>query len=200
MVRQRIFEGARKWIGPWEGFVFILLRRNLRYFIFWRTSPPDKQISSHLTTTTLCPLSNSLAKIEDNLPSIWWRASTTILFAEIPEPDTIFSLYSLSRALSNWAAARVFSAVVFPVQFIWWWWWRRRKERKWAVDLYMFFGPISAFFSTYSIVYGLFKSWFRKKYIFNKLIILMLGTLMKIVFTKMYFTWIYESIDIHSTL
>jgi len=101
IVRQRILEGARKWIGPWDGFVFILLRRNLRYFIFWRTSPPERQISSHLTTTTLCPLRSSFAKIEESLPSIWWRASTTILLALIPEPDTIFSLSLLFLSLTH---------------------------------------------------------------------------------------------------
>ena len=50
IVRARIFEGARKWMGPWLGCVFMRLRRNLSYFIFCRTSPPEMQISSHLTT------------------------------------------------------------------------------------------------------------------------------------------------------
>ena len=50
MVRARIFEGARKWMGPWLGCVFMRFRRNLSYFIFCRTSPPEMQISSHLTT------------------------------------------------------------------------------------------------------------------------------------------------------
>ena len=37
-------------MGPWLGCVFMRLRRNLSYFIFCRTSPPEMQISSHLTT------------------------------------------------------------------------------------------------------------------------------------------------------
>lgn len=51
MVLQRIRAGARKWIGPLLGLVFILFLRNLKYFIFCLTSPPDKHISSHRTTT-----------------------------------------------------------------------------------------------------------------------------------------------------
>lgn len=51
MVLHKIRAGARKWIGPLLGLVFILFLKNLRYFIFWRTRPPDKQISSHRTTT-----------------------------------------------------------------------------------------------------------------------------------------------------
>lgn len=90
MVRQRILEGARKWMGPWEGLVFILLRRNLKYFIFWRTRPPDMQISSHLTTTTRCPFKSSLAMMAARRPSMCCLPSTTIRRAQIPDPDTIF--------------------------------------------------------------------------------------------------------------
>lgn len=90
MVRQRILEGARKWIGPWEGLVFIRLRRKRWYFIFCLTNPPDRQISSHRTTTTFCPFSSSFANIDANRPNMWWRASTTTRRAQIPEPDTIF--------------------------------------------------------------------------------------------------------------
>ena len=101
MVLQRILEGARKWIGPWEGLVFMRLRRKRRYFIFWRTRPPERQISSHRTTTTFWPLSSSLANIEANRPSMWWRASTTTLLAQIPDPDTIFhSLSTLTAAIA----------------------------------------------------------------------------------------------------
>ena len=101
-VRQKILEGARKWMGPWEGFVFIRLRRNLMYFIFWRTSPPERQISSHLTMTTFCPLSSSLATIDAKRPSMWWRASTTTRFEHIPDPDTIFASPSVCVCVSGW--------------------------------------------------------------------------------------------------
>lgn len=101
MVRQRILEGARKWMGPWEGLVFMRLRRNLRYFIFWRTSPPERQISSHLTTTTFCPFSNSFANIDASLPSMWCLASTTTLPAQIPDPDTILLSLFLSFSLAE---------------------------------------------------------------------------------------------------
>lgn len=102
MVRQRIFEGALKWIGPWEGLVFMRFLKNLKYFIFCLTNPPEMQISSHLTTTTLCPFSSSLAIIDASLPSIWCLASTTILFAQIPDPDTIVAV--CLSAFSGWAA------------------------------------------------------------------------------------------------
>ena len=97
MVLHKILEGARKWMGPWEGFVFMRLRRNRRYFIFWRTSPPERHISSHLTTTTFWPLSSSFARIDASLPSMWWRASTTTLRAQIPDPDTMVTALFLSR-------------------------------------------------------------------------------------------------------
>jgi len=96
MVRQRIFEGARKWMGPWEGLVFMRLRRNLMYFIFWRTKPPEMAISSHRTTTTFCPFSSSFAMIDAKRPSMWCRASTTTRFAQIPDPDTISVFLSFS--------------------------------------------------------------------------------------------------------
>ena len=51
MVRQRIFEGALKWMGPFLGCVFMRLRRKRSYFIFCRTMPPDMQISSARTST-----------------------------------------------------------------------------------------------------------------------------------------------------
>jgi hypothetical protein len=51
MVLHRIRAGARKWIGPLLGLVFILFLKNRKYFIFCLTRPPDKQISSHRTTT-----------------------------------------------------------------------------------------------------------------------------------------------------
>ena len=89
-VRQKILEGARKWMGPWEGLVFMRLRRNLKYFIFCLTSPPEMQISSQRTTTTFWPFRSSFATMEARRPSMWWRASTTTRFAQIPEPDTIF--------------------------------------------------------------------------------------------------------------
>ena len=125
MVRQRILEGARKWIGPCDGLVFIRLRRKRRYFIFWRTRPPERQISSHLTTVTLWPLRSSLARIDDNRPSMWWRASTTTSFAHIPDPDTIFSALLLSvkpyASVSRIAARRnvcvVFRVKVFRVLY-----------------------------------------------------------------------------------
>jgi len=98
MVRQRIFEGALKWIGPWEGLVFMRFLKNLKYFIFCLTNPPEMQISSHLTTTTLCPFSSSLAIIDASLPSIWCLASTTTLFTQIPDPDTILAVPLLSLA------------------------------------------------------------------------------------------------------
>lgn len=91
-VRQKILPGARKWMGPWEGLVFMRLRRKRKYFIFCLTSPPEMQISSHRTTTTFCPFRSSFATIDASLPSMWCRASTTTLFAQIPDPETIFSL------------------------------------------------------------------------------------------------------------
>lgn len=90
MVRHRILAGARKWIGPWEGLVFIRFLKNLMYFIFCLTNPPDMQISSHLTTTTFCPFNNSLANIDASLPNMWCLASTTTLLAQIPDPETIY--------------------------------------------------------------------------------------------------------------
>lgn len=69
--------------------MFMRLRRNRMYFIFWRTRPPDMQISSQRTATTFCPLRSSLATIDASRPSMWWRASTTTRFAQIPDPDTI---------------------------------------------------------------------------------------------------------------
>lgn len=101
MVRQRILAGARKWMGPWEGLVFIRLRRNLMYFIFWRTKPPEMAISSHRTTTTFCPFSSSFAMIDASLPSMWCRASTTTRFAQIPDPDTISASVSLSSGVKR---------------------------------------------------------------------------------------------------
>jgi len=71
--------------------VFMRLRRNLMYFIFCLTRPPEMQISSQRTTTTFCPLSSSFATMDASRPSMWCRASTTTLFAQIPEPDTIFT-------------------------------------------------------------------------------------------------------------
>ena len=105
-VRQKILEGARKWMGPWDGFVFILLRRKRRYFIFCLTSPPESAISSQRTTTTRWPLRSSLATMDARRPNMWWRASTTTLFAMIPDPETIFrvSLFSLSRRKKVWSA------------------------------------------------------------------------------------------------
>lgn len=100
MVRQRILEGARKWIGPWEGLVFMRLRRNLWYFIFWRTRPPERHNSSHLTTTTFLPLNNSLANMEANLPRLWCLASTTTLSTQIPDPETIFFFFFSSSSSS----------------------------------------------------------------------------------------------------
>ena len=51
MVLHKILDGARKWIGPCDGCVFIRFLRNLSYFIFCLVRPPDMQISSVLTTT-----------------------------------------------------------------------------------------------------------------------------------------------------
>jgi hypothetical protein len=93
-VRQKILAGARKWMGPWEGLVFMRLRRNLKYFIFCLTSPPDIHISSHLTTTTFWPFKSSLAMIDAKRPSMWCLASTSTTFAQTPDPDTIFAASS----------------------------------------------------------------------------------------------------------
>jgi hypothetical protein len=37
-------------------------------------------------------LRSSFATIDARRPSMWWRASTTTLFAQTPDPDTIFAL------------------------------------------------------------------------------------------------------------
>ena len=73
------------------------------YFIFCRTSPPDMHSSSHRTTTTFCPFNTSFAIIDASRPSMWCLASTTTLFEQIPDPETILlSLsLSLSRSLSD---------------------------------------------------------------------------------------------------
>ena len=46
-----ILEGARKWMGPFLGCVFILFRRKRSYLAFCLTSPPEMTVSSHLTIT-----------------------------------------------------------------------------------------------------------------------------------------------------
>ena len=69
------------------------------YFIFCRTSPPDMHSSSHRTTTTFCPFNTSFAIIDASRPSMWCLASTTTLFEQIPDPETI--LLSLSLSLSQ---------------------------------------------------------------------------------------------------
>ena len=88
------------------------------YFIFCRTSPPDMHSSSHRTTTTFCPFNTSFAIIDASRPSMWCLASTTTLFEQIPDPETILlsqrfqSSGSLSLNLST-AAARVLVICLF---------------------------------------------------------------------------------------
>ena len=71
------------------------------YFIFCRTSPPDMHSSSHRTTTTFCPFNTSFAIIDASRPSMWCLASTTTLFEQIPDPETILLSLSLSLSLSQ---------------------------------------------------------------------------------------------------
>lgn len=63
MVLHMILEGALKWIGPFEGFVFIRLFRKRSYFIRWRTSPPEMHTSSHRTITCRQGHCNAQAKL-----------------------------------------------------------------------------------------------------------------------------------------
>lgn len=137
MVRQMILAGARKWIGPWEGLVFIRLRRNLMYFIFWRTRPPDIQISSHRTNTTFCPFRSSFATIDANRPSMWWRASTTTRFAQIPEPDTIFNLSLCFSAAQGFRNETEREARVFIIYN----WVHHNWEERTATILSLLVGP-----------------------------------------------------------
>lgn len=99
IVLHRILAGERKWIGPCDGLVFILLRKKRKYFIFWRTRPPERQISSARRTTTFWPFKSSFAMIDERRPNIWWRASTTTTLAQIPDPDTISKYFPLSSPL-----------------------------------------------------------------------------------------------------
>ena len=69
MVRQIILDGARKWMGPFLGCVFILFLKNRSYFAFCLTSPPDMQTSSHLTIT--CNNPSLVLTIQSLQGEIW---------------------------------------------------------------------------------------------------------------------------------
>lgn len=71
MVLQIILEGARKWMGPFLGCVFIRFLKNRSYLAFCLTSPPEMHISSHLTITYMKHYRDS-----EYLPRYPWEVGT----------------------------------------------------------------------------------------------------------------------------
>ena len=86
---QKMRDGAFQCLAPLRGFVLI------RFFIIsWRIilflrRDPDFKILSHLTTTTRCPLINSLATMLPRRPYMW------------PFPSIINSFSNMLRFLIN---------------------------------------------------------------------------------------------------
>ena len=81
IVLHRMRAGALKWIGPLLGFVFMRFLKNLKYFIFCLTRPPDKQISSD-RTTTWChqthSLQNSKSRTQQPPPRVTYSSRKAI--------------------------------------------------------------------------------------------------------------------------
>ncbi len=80
-LRYRDFEsgGFARWRcgAHLVGFVFMRLRKNRSYFIFWRTRPPEMVISSQRVMTMWWPERICFATIDARRPSMWALASTT---------------------------------------------------------------------------------------------------------------------------